>query len=82
MKNQFAKLFELDNHQVLVTKNYDQDETGKDVFLMEVSTSLNSIQPTMKAHYPTEEKRDQQFEKYDKHNAQKFLEHMLLTLES
>lgn len=82
MKNQFAKLFEFKNHQVLLTKDYDCDENGADEFLMNVSTALDSVQPAMKLSYKTEGERDAQFEKYTRESAKKFLDQMKKALEN
>jgi hypothetical protein len=82
MKNTFAKLFDLGEHQVLLEKDFNLDKNGKDEFIMKITTSLDEVKSSIKANYFSEQKRDEQFEKYSKDNAQNFLDQMILTLEN
>jgi hypothetical protein len=74
MKNntmiKFAKLFEIDNNQILITKDYDYDE---DVYLLKQRTSFDEVDPSMSMSFDSEEKRDNAFNDYNQDNAQKFL---------
>lgn len=82
MKNQFVKLFEFKEHQVLLAKDYDTNDNNEDEFIMTMTTALDSVQPSMNAIYNSEEKRDEEFEKYNRDSAEKFLKQMRKALEN
>jgi hypothetical protein len=64
----FAKLFEIEYYQVLITK--DDVEDG---FNITQHTDLGDVRPSMAIGFNTEEKRDKCFDDYSKNNAEKFL---------
>lgn len=72
----FAKIFELEKHQVLITKEYEDDK-----FRINQTTDIDSCVPTLALIFDNEEKRDQCFEDYTKDNAIKFVENVVKMLE-
>ena len=72
MKTHFAKIFEFENHQVLVTKD-DSD----DGFEVVQATDLGTMCPLMKVGFKTEKMRDKYFNEYDEKIAKHFLDEMI-----
>lgn len=74
MKNEkilkFAKVFEIDTNQVLITKEFDEND---DTYLLKQTTEFDEVTPAMSMGFDTEEKRDKAFEDYNEENAQMFL---------
>jgi len=68
MKIEFAKLFEIEDYQVLITK-----EDTEDGFNVTQQTDLGEVRPSMSLGFDAEEKRDKCFLEYNKENAEKFL---------
>jgi len=72
MKLTFAKLFELKNHQVLITKEYEYD--GKvDTFKLVQTTDLKDVRPSIGLGFDDEKKRDEAFDNYTEKDANNFL---------
>ena len=68
-KIQFAKIFELETHQVLITKDFEDD-----IFKVNQTTDLDGCVPTLALGFDNEDKRDKCFDDYTEENAKKFLE--------
>lgn len=75
-KIQFAKIFELETHQVLITKDYEDHEK----FKVNQITDLEDCMPTLALVFDDEEKRDKCFDDYNEENAKKFLANILKML--
>lgn len=72
MKNKFAKLFEFEDNQVLVTKHDEEGEENE--FKVIQTTHCEGLQIDMAVGFDDEEKRDNYFEKYEKSRAIGFLD--------
>ncbi len=66
-KNKFAKVFDVNEYQVLVMK-----EEFEDSFDLVQMTSLENHVPHLKAKFDTEETRDRLFDNYSQEDAEKF----------
>lgn len=60
--NKFARLFELEDHQVLLMKDYDDEE---EKFYVSQTTWIDSISYSMRLGMKNEESRDKYFDKYN-----------------
>lgn len=74
MKNQFAKLFDLEDHQVLITK--DEDEDAKE-FSITQTTQIDGCDPSASLFFTNQDIRDSAFDSYNKEAAQRFLDSMI-----
>ncbi len=70
MKHTFAKVIELETHQVLVVKGWD-DETGKDTIT--ISTRFDGVAPSMTLGFGSEDDADKCWSGYDTEQAQAFV---------
>ena len=70
-KIQFAKIIELDDNQVLITKINSTDE---DKYNLVIRTSYEGFTAQISAEYTDENVRDADFDKYDSGNATAFIE--------
>lgn len=68
MKIVFAKLFELGNHQVLITK--EEEDSG---YYIAQSTEIESGRAILTIGFEKEEKRNEQFDRYSETEAMKFI---------
>lgn len=75
----FAKIFEVDEGQVLAYKEYDSDDEKEQLVLM-VSTEEGVI-VSLKLSFPDEEKRDEQFDKLDADKAVGIMKKFLAQME-
>lgn len=71
MKEVHFRIFELQSHQVLITKDFDDDEDSKP--LITVTFFLDNVKVTQKAGYANEEDRDKNFIAFNDEKAQIFL---------
>lgn len=69
-EEQFAKLFQVGDKQVLVTKTFEDDGT----FGIKQETSLENVKPALIAGFEDEESRDGAFEKYEQELAENFIQ--------
>ena len=70
MKHTFAKVIELETHQVLVVKGWDY-ETGKDTIT--ISTRFDGVTPSMTLGFGSEDDADKCWSGYDTEQAQAFV---------
>lgn len=68
--NKFARLFELDDHQVLLMKDYDDEE---EKFYVSQTTWIDSISYSMRLGMKNEESRDKYFDKYNEEEAKRYV---------
>lgn len=68
--DKFARLFELENHQVLLMKDYDYEE---ETFYVSQITWIDNISYSMKLGMKNEESRDKYFDKYSEEEAKRYL---------
>lgn len=68
--NKFARLFELDDHQVLLMKDYEDEE---EKFYVSQTTWIDSISYSMRLGMKNEESRDKYFDKYNEEEAKRYL---------
>ena len=66
MNNQFAKLFEVGNHQVLVT-NSNETQNGK--FIFKVETHINENEFKLKFGFDTKKEIEEEFLSFDESQA-------------
>lgn len=72
MKNKFAKLFEFEECQVLLTKDFE--ENAETEFKIVQVTHCENVTIDLALGFENEENRDSVFEKYGKKEAAEFLE--------
>ncbi|POR20665.1 hypothetical protein BWK57_12815 [Flavobacterium columnare] len=70
-KQIYFKIIELENYQVLVEKCFDDDDETE---AMNVSFHIKGMKVSYNLSYETMEKRDNDFEQFDKKQAQKFID--------
>ena len=75
MKEVNFRIIELPTHQVLLTKDFDDDEENSR--LLTVTFFLEGIKVSQKFGYSDEEKRDEIFVDFTDENAQKMLNNTL-----
>lgn len=80
MKDIFFKIIELPNHQVLVAKDFDQEDD--DAPVVAVTFHLDGVKVTQKFGYAEEAKRDAAFEQFTDKDAQSIIDGMLSLMES
>jgi len=68
MKEVNFKIVEIPTHQVLLTKDFDED--NDDQPLMVVSFFIDGMKVSMKLGYKTEDIRNQMFDEFGETNAQ------------
>ena len=64
MKYIFCKIIELENHQVLVRKAFEEEGDGAD-YKLRVTMSFEGVEATVNFGYVDEEKMDKAFDKFD-----------------
>jgi hypothetical protein len=67
----FAKILEVDNHQVLIVKEYDDED---DAYKVNQTTEKEGVRITMAFGFTDKHSCDDCFSKYSDENARKFLE--------
>jgi hypothetical protein len=67
MIKEFAKIFEIEDHQVLIMKDDTEHE-----FEVKQIVDFDEVRPVMSLGFDSEEKRDECFNNYSKENAEKF----------
>lgn len=75
MKEVNFRIIELPTHQVLLTKDFDDDEEGSP--LLTVTFFLEGVKVRQKLGYSDEEKRDKIFVDFTDENAQTMLDNTL-----
>lgn len=78
MKEIFAKIIELDDYQVLITKDYEPDEVNietEEYFVIQ-STMKNGIEYTLALSYLEPYTRDEIFNTYSEGDAKAFIEQL------
>lgn len=75
MKQVNFRIIELPTHQVLLTKDFDDDEESKP--LLTITFFLEGIKVNQKLGYDDEAKRDEMFEKVNDEQVQKTLDNAL-----
>lgn len=68
----FCKIVELENHQVLFIKNFD-DADDKSPYKLEVSTRMEYVHPKVTMSFSTEDRLDAAFDKSSEEYAKKFI---------
>lgn len=68
--NKFARLFELADHQVLLMKDYDDEE---EKFYVSQTTWIDNISYSMRLGMNNEESLDKFFDKYNEEEAKCYL---------
>lgn len=71
MKYEFAKLFNVGDHQVLITKEYD---AVSDEYKVVQTTHLDDMVPTMALSFTHEDNMEECFTNYGEADAQSFIE--------
>ena len=74
MKEVNFKIIELPTHQVLLTKDFDEEENDQP--LVVITFFLDGIRLNMKLGYADEAKRDKMFSEFTEIQAQSFLDKM------
>jgi len=70
MLNNFCKVFQVAEGQVLIIKNFSDED---DEYKIDQITETENIRMTIGLGYEKEEVRDQNFEKYSQEDAEKFV---------
>lgn len=68
--NKFARLFELADHQVLLMKDYDDEE---EKFYVSQTTWIDNISYSMRLGMNNEESLDKYFDEYNEEEAKYYL---------
>lgn len=66
----FAKIFELDEHQVLITKEYEPED---DSFKVVQTTDFEDVRPAVAWVFKDESVRDKCFDDYKESQAKEFV---------
>ena len=69
-KEIFAKLIELKEGQVLITKSYKDEKQNP--YTLDINTLFQGISFTHSAYFSDEENRDKAFDEYNENDAQNF----------
>ena len=69
MNNKFAKLFDVGNDQVLLTKDYNEESEEYEI---KISTSISDIRCSVKLGFKSEDSRNKGFDNYNEENAKHF----------
>lgn len=75
MKEVNFRIIELPTHQVLLTKDFDDDEESKP--LLTITFFLEGVKVNQKLGYDDEAKRDEMFDKVTAEQVQKTLDNAL-----
>ena len=75
MKQVNFRIIELPTHQVLLTKDFDDDEESKP--LLTITFFLEGVKVNQKLGYDDEAKRDEMFDKVTDEQVQKTLDNAL-----
>jgi hypothetical protein len=75
MKQVNFRIIELPTHQVLLTKDFDDDEESKP--LLTITFFLEGVKVNQKLGYDDEAKRDEMFDKVTEEQVQKTLDNAL-----
>lgn len=75
MKQVNFRIIELPTHQVLLTKDFDDDEESKP--LLTITFFLEGVKVNQKLGYDDEAKRDEMFDKVTDEQVQKTLDNVL-----
>lgn len=76
MKQVNFRIIELPTHQVLLTKDFDDDEESKP--LLTITFFLEGVKVNQKLGYDDEAKRDEMFDKVTDEQVQKTLDNALV----
>ncbi len=68
----FARIFDFNDGQVLITK--EEDDT--DSFAVVQAVDSEEFRPAITVNFKSEESRDKYFEEYNDENARAFLDHI------
>lgn len=79
-KIEFAKIIELPENQIVILKNYNDEEDSESPFQMSVQTAFEGMVPKITMGFNTEDKRDEAFTNYNEEKAIKFVDTMKLML--
>jgi len=73
----FAKLFDVQEGQVLVERIFDDNDSEDEApYILKMSTQLDGVTPSMSAAYLTENDRDLNFDNYSQEQADIFYSNM------
>lgn len=72
-KETFAKLFDFPGQQVLVTKDFSDDENA----IIRITTQIDQVEQSVSMSFKSYGSMDKAFNEYNKQNAEKFLNTML-----
>jgi len=72
-KEQFTKIFELEDYQVLITKEYGKNENGEDIFVIRQKISNYDQIFSFISSFYDKDQRDKYFEEYNQDSAKKFI---------
>lgn len=75
----FAKLFDIDEHQLLVTSDYDDDA---DDFAVTFTTEIDGIRPTMSLRFKEDADCTKAFEEVDHQAALKMFMQLKLAVDA
>jgi hypothetical protein len=73
-ENTFAKLFEVKDHQVLVTKTYNSENEEHNIIQF---TLVDGIQVSVKASFIKEDGATEAFNNFNQENAETFFDSIL-----
>lgn len=77
----FAKLIELDEHQVLVTLDSEELDSGKVTYQIIEEVRHNGTSMSLKHGYKSEQKRNEMFASYNEEHANSLLSRALKFIE-
>jgi len=69
MNNKFAKLFDVGNNQVLLTKDYNEESEKYEI---KISASISDIRYSVSLGFNSENSRNEGFDNYNEENAERF----------
>lgn len=76
MKTIHFRIIELPTHQVLITKDFDNDQDDAK-FLVVISFFLDGVKADLKLNYSSEEKRDNIFDNISSEQVQKTVDNAI-----
>ena len=79
MKNLHFRIIELPLHQVLLTKDFDNDQSDAE-FLVVISFFVENMKVDLKLNYSSEEKRDNIFNSISPEQVQKTVDNAVNTM--
>jgi hypothetical protein len=77
MKEVKFKIIELQTHQILFTKDFDNEREDESSCLMVVTFFLEGVKLDLKLSYDSEQKRDKMFDEFDEIKSQNLLDKMI-----